>query len=98
MQWSPEVTTGNLITMPVLALLDTKFALPANVAVAWHVFPALMQFPAYAIVTIPAAAGLTNAVAVNALPVYTKGPVPNDTELVVGALLIVVIALALLDT
>ena len=72
--------------------------MPANVAVAVHVFPALVQSPENATVAEPAAAGLTDAVAVNALPVYTKGPVPNDTELVVGALLIVVIALALLDT
>jgi hypothetical protein len=45
---------------------------------------------------VPAAAGFTVAVAVNAVPVYQNGPEPNDTDVVVGALSIVMLAEALL--
>ena len=72
--------------------------MPAYVAVAWHVFPAFVQSPKYEIVAVPAAAGLTDAVAVNAFPVYTNGPAPNDTEVVVGAWSIVMLTLALLGS
>jgi hypothetical protein len=70
--------------------------LPANDAVAAHVLPALVQSPEYEIVAAPATAGVTVAVAVTALPVYTNGPAPNDALVDVGALSIVMLALALL--
>jgi hypothetical protein len=59
------------------------------------VFPALVQSE-YEIVAVPAAAGLTEADAAKAPPVYTNGPGPNVTDVVVGALAIVMVALALL--
>jgi hypothetical protein len=72
-------------------------ALPANVAVAWHALPALVQSVGYATVAVPAAPGLTDAFAVKACPVYTADAVPNVTLVVVGALVMMSVALALLD-
>ena len=90
-----EVVVGTLsIVMLALALLDAKFALPANVAVAWQLFPALVQLPGYETVAVPAAAGLTDAIAVNGLPLYMNGPAPKLTVVVLGALAMVMLAVA----
>ena len=96
LHWSPVIAAGYLIVMLVTALLERKLLLAAYVAVAVHELPALMQSPEYAIVAAPAAAGFTEAVAVKALPVYTAEAEPNATVVDVGALSIVMFALALL--